>query len=84
MWYVRYLVEVLGFVMLERLDNILVKGEANIKGTSRENKGHKIHIQWDKVVFLDYKRNWKMRKVKKKAVYISAINPIKSMNKKGF
>ena len=35
MWCIQYLVGIVGFVILERLDSILVKGEANIKGTLR-------------------------------------------------
>ena len=33
------------------------------------------------MVFLDYEKNWKRRKVKE-AVYIKAINPTNGMNKK--
>ena len=46
----------------------------------RENKGHK--IDWDRVEFLDYEKNWKRRKIKE-AIYISAINPTNTVNKKG-
>ena len=45
----------------------------------RENKGHK--IDWDKVLFLDYEKNWKRRKIKE-AIYINVINPTNTMNKK--
>ena len=46
----------------------------------RENKGHK--IDWDKALFLDYEKNWKRRKINQ-AIYINAINPTNTMNKKG-
>ena len=45
----------------------------------KENPGHK--IDWDKVVFLDYEKNWKRRKIKE-AVYINAINPMNEMDRK--
>ena len=35
MWCIQYLVGIVGFVILERLDSILLKGETNIKGTLR-------------------------------------------------
>ena len=35
MWCIQCLVVFKGFVMLERLDSIIVKGEANIRGTLR-------------------------------------------------
>ena len=35
MWCIQYLVVIVGFIILERLDSILVKGEANIKVTLR-------------------------------------------------
>ena len=46
----------------------------------KENAGHK--IDWDKVVFVDYEKNWKRRKVKE-AIYINAINPTNAVIKKG-
>ena len=45
----------------------------------RENKGHKIN--WDRALYLDYEKNWKRRKIKE-AIYINAINPTHTMNKK--
>ena len=38
-------------------------------------------IDWDKALFLYYKKNWKRRKIKE-AIYINAINPTNTMNKK--
>ena len=36
-----------------------------------------------KVVFVDYEKNWKRRKIKE-VIYINAINPTKVIVKKGF
>ena len=38
MWCNQYLVVIVGFVILEKLDSSLVKGEANIKGTLRKER----------------------------------------------
>ena len=45
----------------------------------KENLGHKIH--WDKVVFLDFEKNWRRRKIKE-AVYINATNPTNELDRK--
>ena len=44
MWCIQYLVGIVGFVILERLDSILVKEEANIKGTFRIERRLRISI----------------------------------------
>ena len=79
------------FIIVGKLGIILVTENPNqrdIKSGKTTNACFKhikkksgTKIELDKVVLLDYEKNWKRRKIKE-AVYINAINPTNEMDRK--